>query len=162
MRCAIHPVFPGGPVVKNLPAHAGGARDASSIPGLGRSPGGGNGNLLQHPRLENPMDRGAWWAIVHRVTKNRERRNDWVYTHYIQYDWKLGCKDRYPDWEKAMWRWRQRLEWCIYKPRIVGRSQKLGKGKEGHSPRDFRESGALPAHWSGASGPQDSERNVLF
>ena len=105
---------------------------------------------------------GAWWAIVHGVTKNQERLSDWVHTHYIQYDWKLGCKNRYPDWEKATWRWRQRLEWCIYKPRIAGRSQKLGKGKEGHCPRAFRESGALPARWSGASGPQDSERNVLF
>ena len=44
--------------------------DLGSIPGLGRSPGEGNGNLLQDSCLENPMDRGAWWATVHRVTKS--------------------------------------------------------------------------------------------
>ena len=53
--------FPGGSVVKNLPANAG---DVNSIPGLGRSPGEGNGNPLQYSCLENPMDRGAWWATV--------------------------------------------------------------------------------------------------
>ena len=58
-------------VVKNPPANAGELRDASSISGSGRSPGGGNGNPLQYSCLENPMDRGAWWATVHRVTKSR-------------------------------------------------------------------------------------------
>ena len=53
-------------MVKNLPANAG---DTGSIPGLGRSPGGGNGKPLQNSCLENPMDRGAWWTIVYRVTK---------------------------------------------------------------------------------------------
>ena len=43
------------------------AGDASSVPGFGSSPGGGHGNQLQYSCLENPMDRGAWWAIVHRV-----------------------------------------------------------------------------------------------
>ena len=57
-------------VVKNLPANAGDVRDMGSIPGLGRSPGGGHSKPLQYFCLENPMDRGAWWAIVHRVTKN--------------------------------------------------------------------------------------------
>ena len=50
---------PGGSVVKNPPANAGDARDAGSIPGLGRSPGGGNGKTLQYSCLENLMDRGA-------------------------------------------------------------------------------------------------------
>ena len=50
--------FPGGSVVKNPPANAGDARDAGSIPGSERSPGVGNGNLLQYSCLENPMDRG--------------------------------------------------------------------------------------------------------
>ena len=60
-------------VVENLPANAGGARSNTSlIPGSGRSPGEGNGNLLQYSCLETPMDRGAWWATVHRVTKNRK------------------------------------------------------------------------------------------
>ena len=49
-------------MVKNLPVNAGDYRDLSSFPGLGRSPGEGKGNLLQYPYLENPMDRGAWWA----------------------------------------------------------------------------------------------------
>ena len=56
--------FPGGSVVKNLPANAG---EAGSIPGLGRSPGEGYGNQLQYSCLGNPMDRGAWRAIVHGV-----------------------------------------------------------------------------------------------
>ena len=58
-------------VVKNLPASAGDLRDVSSIPGSGRSPGGGHGNPLQYSCLENPMDRGAWQATVHRVPKSR-------------------------------------------------------------------------------------------
>ena len=58
------------PVVKNLPASAGGIRDTGSIPGSGRSPGEGNGNPLQYSCLENPMDRGAWWATVHRAAKS--------------------------------------------------------------------------------------------
>ena len=58
-------------VVKNLPAKAGDVRDAGSISGSGRSSGGGNGNPLQYPCLENPMDRGAWQAAVHRVSKSQ-------------------------------------------------------------------------------------------
>ena len=54
--------FPGGSVVKNLPANAGDAGDVSSILGLGRSYGVGNSNPLQHSCLENLMDRGAWWV----------------------------------------------------------------------------------------------------
>ena len=54
-------------VVKNLPANAGDIRDTGSIPGLGRSSGGGQGNPLQYSYLENPMDRGAWLATVHGV-----------------------------------------------------------------------------------------------
>ena len=57
-------------VVKNLPANAGDLRDVGSIPGSGRFPGGGNGNPLQYSHQENPMDRGAWWAIVHGVAKS--------------------------------------------------------------------------------------------
>ena len=56
-------------MVKNPPANAGDVRNAGSIPGSGRSPGGGHGNPPQYSRLENPMDRGAWQAMVHRVTK---------------------------------------------------------------------------------------------
>ena len=57
--------FPGGSAVKNLTANSGDARDADSVPGSGRSPGGGNGNPLQYSCLENSMDRGAWQAIGH-------------------------------------------------------------------------------------------------
>ena len=63
-------------MVKNLPANAGDIRDLGSIPGSGRSPGGGNGNPLQCSCLENPMDRGALWAIVHGVAKHRTRLSD--------------------------------------------------------------------------------------
>ena len=57
-------------VVKNLPAKAGDAGDAGSIPGLGRSPGGGCGNPLQYSSLENPMDRRPWRAAVHKFAKS--------------------------------------------------------------------------------------------
>ena len=63
--------FPSGAVVKNLPDYAGDARDAGSISGFGRSPGGGNGNPLQYSRLENPMDRGVWWTTVHGIAKSQ-------------------------------------------------------------------------------------------
>ena len=56
-------------MVKNLPADAG-DKDVGSIPGLRRSPGEGNGNPLQYSCLENPMDRGNWQAVVHRITKS--------------------------------------------------------------------------------------------
>ena len=59
-------------MVKNLPANVG---DTGSIPVLGRSPGEGNGNPLHYSCLENPMDRGAWWVIVHGVTKSWTRLN---------------------------------------------------------------------------------------
>ena len=57
-------------VVKNPPANAGDTRDAGSIPGLGRSPVGGDGNPLQYSCLENPMNRRAWPVTVHRVAKS--------------------------------------------------------------------------------------------
>ena len=60
-------------VVKNPPANAGDIRDMGSVFGLGRSPGGGHGNLLQHSCLENPMDRGAWRATVHGVGQSQTR-----------------------------------------------------------------------------------------
>ena len=61
----------GALVIKNLPASAVDIRDTGSIPGSGRSLGEGNGNPLQHSCLENPMDRGAWWATVHGVAKSQ-------------------------------------------------------------------------------------------
>ena len=67
-----------GAVVKNPPARAG---DTGSIPGLGRSPGGGNGNPLQYLAKKNPMDRGAWWATIPGVTR---AGHDWVRIHCLQ------------------------------------------------------------------------------
>ena len=58
-------------MVKNLPAKAGDIRDVGSIPGLGRFLGGGHGNPLQYSCLENPIDREAWWATVHRVAQSQ-------------------------------------------------------------------------------------------
>ena len=74
-------------VVKNLPPNAG---DVSSSPGLGRSPGEEHGNPLQYSCLENPMNRGAWQATVHRVTKRHLKRLsssiiDPSNRYYIQY-----------------------------------------------------------------------------
>ena len=58
-------------LVKNLPANAEDIKDEGSIPGLGRYPGEGHGNPLQYSCLENSMNRGAWWAIIHRVANNQ-------------------------------------------------------------------------------------------
>ena len=58
-------------VIKDPPANVGDIRDVGSIPGLGRTPGGGgHGNPLQYSCLESSMDRGAWWATVHRIAKS--------------------------------------------------------------------------------------------
>ena len=60
-------------VVKSLPANTEDIIDSGSIPGLGRSPGGGHGSLFQDSYLENPMDRGTWRVTVYRVTKGQTR-----------------------------------------------------------------------------------------
>ena len=70
-------------MVKNPPANAGDVRGAGSIPWSGRDPGRGNDNLLQYSCLENPMDRGAWWATVHRVAKSQPRLKP-LNTHIAQ------------------------------------------------------------------------------
>ena len=70
-------------MVKYLPDNAGDAGDGGSIPGSGRSPGGGNGNALQYSCLENTMDRGAWWATVHRVAKSWTQLSD--FTHKVDF-----------------------------------------------------------------------------
>ena len=76
-------------VVKNPPANAGDMRDAGLIPGLGRSPGGEHGNPLQYSCLENPIDRGAWWAIVHRVAKSQTQLSDYTTLELNKIDLKL-------------------------------------------------------------------------
>ena len=70
-------------VVKSPPASAGDIRDMGSFLGLGRSPGGGHGNLLQYSCLENPKDRGAWLAKVHRVVKNQARLSTHARLHLV-------------------------------------------------------------------------------
>ena len=62
-------------VVKNLPANAGEVRDTGLIPRLVRSPGGEHDNPFQYSCLENPMDRGVWWATAHRVAKSQTQLN---------------------------------------------------------------------------------------
>ena len=73
--------FPGGSEVKASACNVG---DLGSILGSGRSPGEGNGNTLQYSCLENPMDRGAWWATVHRVSKSRTRLSDFTFANNLQ------------------------------------------------------------------------------
>ena len=68
-------------MVKNTPANAGDSGEASSIPGLGKSPRGGHDNSLQYSCQENPTDRGAWQATVHGVTKSQT----WLSTHTLAY-----------------------------------------------------------------------------
>ena len=70
-------------MVKNPPDNAGDIRDAGLIPGSGRSPGGGHGNLLQYSCLENPMDGGAWWAAVHGVAKSRTLLSDFTFNFHF-------------------------------------------------------------------------------
>ena len=70
--------------LKCLPASACNEGDLGSIPGLGRSPGEGNGNPLQYSCLENPMERGVWWATVHGVAKSRTRLSDFTFTTLLK------------------------------------------------------------------------------
>ena len=70
IKLKIMRVSQGALVVKNVPANAGDIREVGSIPGSGRSPGEGHGNPLQYSCLENPMGRGAWWAMVHRFAES--------------------------------------------------------------------------------------------
>ena len=70
--------FPGGSESKESACNAGATGDSGLIPGSGRFPRGGNGNPLQYSCLENPVNRGAWWAIVHGVAKSWTRLSDGV------------------------------------------------------------------------------------
>ena len=69
----------GGTVIKNKPANSGDVGDTGLIPGLGRSPREGNGNSLQYSCLGNPMDRGAWRATVHGVSKSWTQLSDFYF-----------------------------------------------------------------------------------
>ena len=79
--------LPGCAVVKNPPASAGNVRDLGLIPGSGRCPGQGNGNPFQYSCLENPTDRGAWWASVQGITKNQTRMSVHTHTHTYTHTW---------------------------------------------------------------------------
>ena len=71
--------------------------DPGSIPGLGRSPGEGNGNPLQCSRLENPMGGGPWWAIIHGVAKSRTRLSDFTFemaAHFSTLAWTSPCTEK--------------------------------------------------------------------
>ena len=87
-------------VVKNLPANARGIRDAGSIPGWGRCPAEGNGSPLQYSCPENPMDRGAWRATVHRVAQSWTQLK-WLSTAHLNNElfkcliWVLGTPNCY-------------------------------------------------------------------
>ena len=74
----MHLGFPGGSDGKESACNV---RDSGSIPRSGKSPEEGSGNPLQYSGLENPMDRGAWWATVHRVTKSGTRLRDFAFFH---------------------------------------------------------------------------------
>ena len=76
--------FPGGSEVKVPACNLG---NLGSIPGSGRFPGEGNVNPLQYSCLENPMDRGAWWATVHEVAKSQTRLSDFTFTFTFRIDW---------------------------------------------------------------------------
>ena len=84
-------------VVKNPPANARDIRDMGSIPGLRRSPGGGHGNLLRYSCLENPVDRGAWWATVHEGPKSQTQLSRHTCTCVLGSGWGLvGKSSSYP------------------------------------------------------------------
>ena len=91
--------FPGGAIVKNLPANAGDTWDVGSTLGLKRCPGVGNGKSLQYSCLENPTDRRVWQAIVHGVSKSRTRLSAHTHTHENIENMNIGL------FPLASWHW---------------------------------------------------------
>ena len=102
--------FPDASVCKESACNAGAAGDTGSIPGSERSSGGENGNLLQYSCLENPMDEGAWWAVVHGVAKSQTWLSD--FTHWLTHPSILAWR--------ILWTW---------KP---GGLQSMGSRRVGH------------------------------
>ena len=108
--------IPGGTVVKNPPANAGDSRDMGSIPRSRRSPGGGHGTPLQYSCLENPMDRGAWWATVHGVLRVGYKMSHWTYTQAANFNRQrsnvcMRDPDAEEDWRQEEKGWQQRMRW---------------------------------------------------
>ena len=91
-------------MVKNPPANAGDTGDLGLILGLGRYPGGGNGNPLQYSRLGNPMDRGAWWAIVKGMAKSQTQLS--IYMHIYTYLYTHIHKSSYIVYLYTLYRYR--------------------------------------------------------
>ena len=96
-------------VVKKLLANTGDTRDTDSIPGLGRFPGRGHGNPLQYFCLENPMDRGVWWAILHGVAKSQTRLSDWT-TKTKMHEWMNEVKNQILNFQKPANKQRKKLQ----------------------------------------------------
>ena len=111
------PGFPGGSDSKASACNAG---DLGLIPGLGRSPGEGNGNPLQYSCLENPMDGGAWWATVHGVAKSRTRLSHFTFTFHFH------------AWEKEVATHSSVLAWRIPGTGEPGGLQSMGSHRVGH------------------------------
>ena len=115
--------IPGGSVVKNLPA-----KDAGSIPGLGRSPGEGHGNPHQYPCLGNPMDSGAWRATVHRVTESQIRLSTLVGQLLSPPQGPGGCgKFRGKDGQQVVWPMRMAASLSLVK-HTCSREECIGRG----------------------------------
>ena len=101
--------FPGDEVVKNPSASAGDTRDTGSIPGSGRSPGVANSNPFQYSCLENPMNRGGWWAIVHVVTRSQTCLSDWAYLSQHEHSgsswewWQEKGEKTLPEHSETFW-----------------------------------------------------------
>ena len=97
--------FPGSSVAKNPPAKAGDTGDVGSVPGSGRSHGGGNGNPLQYSCLENSMDRGAWWAIL----KSWTQLSNWAhlcrFTRETLRDWRMQDENRVHELVECLKEW---------------------------------------------------------
>ena len=109
--------FPGGSDGKESACSVG---DPDLITGSGRSPGEGNGNPLQYSSLENPMDRGAWWAAVHGVTEGRTRLSDFTFTFHFH------------ALEKEMATHSSVLAWRIPGTRKPGGLLSMGSHRVGH------------------------------
>ena len=95
-------------MVKNPRANAGDARDAGSIPGSGRSPGEGNGYMLQYFCLENPMDRGTWRATVHGVAKNHDLLGFWLFPKG-----RIRALRVVVEWETGILSWSPRIQHAL-------------------------------------------------